>query len=170
MGRGRPPVYTGCKIEGCETKHYALGYCRSHWEKNRKGTLNKVSVNAGRCTVTGCDHQASTRRLCQSHYTRLWLGKSIDSPIRRWHSEPSYWTAHRAVYAARGKAADQDCAWCGRPAEEWALRADAKMQRDNISKAAGKLFSTDVYDYFPMCKPHHRSYDSQHGVNKLAVV
>jgi hypothetical protein len=34
---GRPPLHTGCKVEGCTNEHYALGLCSKHYQQERRG-------------------------------------------------------------------------------------------------------------------------------------
>lgn len=34
---GRPPLHTGCKVEGCSNEHYALGLCSKHYQQERRG-------------------------------------------------------------------------------------------------------------------------------------
>lgn len=55
----------------------------------------------------------------------------------------SYRAAHSRVERARGKAAGHLCK-CGRPAYDWA----------NLT---GEF--SNVNDYEPMCRTHHRAYD-----------
>lgn len=29
----RPPLHVGCKVEGCDAKHLARGYCNTHYKR-----------------------------------------------------------------------------------------------------------------------------------------
>lgn len=43
---GRPPLYVGCKVEGCTAEHYALGLCSKHYQQSRRGKLQAASKRA----------------------------------------------------------------------------------------------------------------------------
>lgn len=62
-----------CSVEGCEAKHYAKGWCRSHWRRMYQyGRLEKViALVRGNCTIDGCDKKIKAHGLCKNHYHTL---------------------------------------------------------------------------------------------------
>jgi hypothetical protein len=74
-----------------------------------------------------------------------------------------YHGAHQRVKAVRGRASAHPCAWCGKPAEQWALgHATAHTQRDVDGKDAGLPYSADPSQYMPMCRRCHARFDRKH--------
>ena len=57
-----------CKVDGCERKHHARGYCQIHYMQNRR---------RGVCTVHGCGRDVDSRGMCQKHYQRFMRGAKI---------------------------------------------------------------------------------------------
>ncbi len=98
-----------CSIDGCDRIHCALGLCRLHWDRQRRGIPmhGKVRVKqypvgarprVDPCSVHGCERlifNAGTR-LCAMHYSRLRTRGEVGQaapevnaadPInRRWHT------------------------------------------------------------------------------------
>lgn len=44
---GRPPLHVGCKVEGCDAEHYALGLCSKHYQQARRGRLTSSRRRPG---------------------------------------------------------------------------------------------------------------------------
>ncbi len=61
----------GCKIEGCDREHHALGLCTIHYNEH----LFKTKLINIKCSVEGCENHispnTSKEKLCEMHFTRL---------------------------------------------------------------------------------------------------
>lgn len=73
----------------------------------------------------------------------------------------SYRTAHRRVYAAKGRAADYLCVDCGATAHDWAYDgADPEeLYGANGSGRPVLAYSMDPDHYAPKCRPCHLQAD-----------
>jgi len=65
-----------CKVENCNSKHYALGYCNKHWRrfKNHGDPLflvNPVVYDSDICKIEGCNKKRTSKGYCQTHYNRV---------------------------------------------------------------------------------------------------
>lgn len=68
-----------CKIENCNRPAYCKGWCKIHYERNRRYgspfTVYKRGMkrtkNLGECSFEGCHRPAYRRELCQMHHHRL---------------------------------------------------------------------------------------------------
>ena len=61
-----------CKVEGCENKHRAKGYCQKHYDKFKKygdPLITKEKIN--KCTVNGCENKHKAKGYCVKHYYRF---------------------------------------------------------------------------------------------------
>lgn len=76
----------GCKIDGCEGKHYVKGLCRLHHHRKLTGVPldQPVRTYDGKqgCQVDGCEREHKAKGLCGLHYGRLERGYPLDAPIR----------------------------------------------------------------------------------------
>lgn len=86
--------------------------------------------------------------------------------------EVTYRGAHKRVYAARGRAAEFDCANdCGRPAREWAYTGgdpDEKYGRAHPGKTeALSYYSASPKFYEALCTYCHRSKDMNRCAEEL---
>jgi hypothetical protein len=45
---GRPPLHTGCKVDGCANEHYALGLCSKHYQQQRRTRIERQAKAASR--------------------------------------------------------------------------------------------------------------------------
>ena len=72
-----------CKIENCELKVYALGYCRKHYERFHKyGDPLKISPIFNHddiCSISGCSGKYASKGFCNKHYQRFLT-----------HGDPNY--------------------------------------------------------------------------------
>lgn len=72
---GQRALGNTCKIEGCENRSEARGWCKKHYMRWRttgdpeSATEVRVS-NRGLCKIQGCERQAVTRGWCTAHYGR----------------------------------------------------------------------------------------------------
>lgn len=69
-----------CSVPGCERKHYARGFCGTHYKRQRTGRdpfgprLNNNGLPRGSvrtCSVEGCDGKHQAQGYCNLHYMRL---------------------------------------------------------------------------------------------------
>ena len=73
---------TGCDQDGCDDQHYARGYCKLHYHRNREGLPMDAPVPARTgekapprlCTVDGCTNIHRARGLCSTHYKHAYEG------------------------------------------------------------------------------------------------
>ena len=77
-----------CSVDGCGQPIKALGFCSTHWYRNRSGLPMDIPIGQlqisppkGPCAIDGCDTNARSRGLCTVHY-RAWLRKS-DERVRK---------------------------------------------------------------------------------------
>lgn len=71
-----------CKIENCESKHYALGYCRKHHERfKRYGDPEGKALKKQRqkCKIDGCENDRDAKGYCDKHYRRF---KKYGDPLK----------------------------------------------------------------------------------------
>lgn len=66
---------THCTIDGCQQKHHAKGWCRTHYNRNRRhGTplspvSNYIPPTTNRtCDQPGCNRKHHAKGLCMRHY------------------------------------------------------------------------------------------------------
>lgn len=70
-----------CKVEGCENKHLAKGYCMKHYMHNRiyGNPLPKfIMDHAEYCSIPGCNNKYAAKGYCHKHYNR-W--KRYNDPL-----------------------------------------------------------------------------------------
>ncbi len=72
-----------CKIEGCEGKHEAKGYCQGHYKRYKRNAdisvaLVKRNTRAKMCSIAGCKDQHKAKGLCLFHYGRKRQGTRIN--------------------------------------------------------------------------------------------
>ena len=63
-----------CDVPGCDSNHFAKGYCRKHhtrWLRNGDPTVNLKTAIPTPCRVDGCEKLARCRGLCDKHYIAL---------------------------------------------------------------------------------------------------
>ena len=59
-----------CSVEGCERKHYAKGFCRTHYARMSRGApLDRPIQRHGGpvkfCSVEGCDRGNRAKGFCR---------------------------------------------------------------------------------------------------------
>lgn len=67
--------------------------------------------------------------------------------------------AHKRLTRERGSAKDYRCEVCPKQAQEWALWHGAEDQQTWLVRGKELSYSTEPWDYMPMCASHHRKYD-----------
>ena len=65
--------YWGCKIEGCDRKHKAFGYCKLHYRRLKKHGSTDVPQkwHKGKCTLEYCNRKHHVKGFCELHYKRI---------------------------------------------------------------------------------------------------
>jgi len=74
-----------CSVPNCDRKHYARGFCNTHYMRLRNGTDMDAPIRGSgprTCTHDGCDRKHFSKGYCQPHYERLRKGRDMDAPIR----------------------------------------------------------------------------------------
>lgn len=129
-----------CSVEGCGSKHKAIGYCNAHYFRvKRYGDLNHVGV--------GKPH------LGAGHHN--WRGDN-----------PSYLAAHGRVSRMHGSAREWWCEHCDSRAHHWAY--DHKdTEKELEDPETGCKYSPDPERYFPLCVPCHKVFDGLTGLGSM---
>lgn len=128
---GRPKCADGCVCvrHTPEFRAKMVAAARKSWEGATTPELRLAKMEAAHAAQKPCEPGCT----CGRHGGAVYVG-------------PSYDSRHKAVYQARGKAADHTCADCTSAAAEWA----------QIHETDG----TDPLEHYqPMCIRCHRSYD-----------
>lgn len=70
----------GCSVEGCPGKHLARGWCRKHYEANRRNgdPLIGIRQKPGPCSEDDCEEPTVGMGLCRRHYS--------SDHMRRWRA------------------------------------------------------------------------------------
>lgn len=58
-------------MDGCGSKHFGRGYCRTHYERWKRNGDVQLRKASGPCSVDGCDRRRWARGLCRPHYRRF---------------------------------------------------------------------------------------------------
>lgn len=64
-----------CSVDGCDRDHCALGYCRSHYARYKKGQALNAPWKRERltqCQINGCERDARSAGYCHKHYARWY--------------------------------------------------------------------------------------------------
>lgn len=100
-----------CKIENCESKHYALGYCGKHYKKYKLYgdplyVHNPAEYHSDICSIPDCGKKRTARGYCQTHYVRyLKYGNPLHTEIEMhgMHGTPEYDTWHNMIQRCYGE-------------------------------------------------------------------
>ena len=68
-----------CKVDECDGKHDARGYCSKHYRKARGNGEFEVK----RCSVDGCDEQHDSHGYCQNHRRQFVSHGEIKNSSRK---------------------------------------------------------------------------------------
>jgi hypothetical protein len=159
-----------CAVDGCGEPRRARGWCNKHY---LRWSIHGSPTGGGRlrdgtrdqCTIDGCERPQAARGWCDAHYRRWRRGAPIgDASMRKVGSgdDVGYNTAHRRVAEAKGRAAEHDCVWCGKRADEWAYDhtdPNPRFVPDDAPRGPGMPYSLDPARYQPMCKFCHKALD-----------
>lgn len=80
----RPKITDNCTLDDCTSDYYAKGYCRSHYLKHQRGTLDhkrRVVSDRKDCKFDTCARPATSLDMCATHYSQHWNGREL-TPIR----------------------------------------------------------------------------------------
>jgi len=71
-----------CKLENCEKKHKAKGYCLFHYDKWRRKTspVNSKRNRNKICKLEHCEESHHCKGYCHLHYKRSLSGVNMDQP------------------------------------------------------------------------------------------
>ena len=59
-----------CSVDGCNNKHYGLGYCRKHYKEFKKyGEIRPPKPTT--CSVDGCNGKIKAKGLCNKHWVQM---------------------------------------------------------------------------------------------------
>lgn len=78
------PAREGCEFEGCDRKHYGLGYCQQHHrQKWRSQKLRPIGEKKGErlCDFPGCERKHLAHGWCKPHYRAEKAGRTL-KPIK----------------------------------------------------------------------------------------
>ena len=91
LGRGgkRKRDLKTCSYPGCERKHFAKGFCKTHYYRNKYGRpmdkpIIEYQKRGKECSVEGCDRPVRAKGLCVTHHKRLHDGVGMEKPIVAW--------------------------------------------------------------------------------------
>ena len=59
-----------CKIEGCDGKHKAKGYCIKHYQQYLKYGEGLAPIKQTICSVDGCNNEVRAKGYCIKHYNQ----------------------------------------------------------------------------------------------------
>jgi len=57
-----------CKVEGCDRKHSAKGYCKKHYNQIERFGETRPDYVPMKCKVDGCDKKHHAKGYCGKHY------------------------------------------------------------------------------------------------------
>lgn len=70
-----------CKVDGCEKKHYARGYCSMHYQRVMSSGKEDLEVLPEICSVDGCCNKRVKLGYCGKHYYRHRRHGNTDETI-----------------------------------------------------------------------------------------
>ena len=72
-----------CSVEGCDGKHYSLGFCNKHYKQYKKyGEVKEDRPEI--CSVEGCEEKHHALGFCNKHYMQIRNhGRIIDDDINK---------------------------------------------------------------------------------------
>ena len=136
-----------CSIDGCDKPIRARSWCATHYSRWREHGDPLALYKRGECPDPAAEAE---RRRKLSESSRGSKRPRSEEALQRIAAAaaartPGYAGAHHRVYRARGRAKDQICVSCGKPARHWAWIHDTDPG--------------DPQNYQPMCASCHHAYD-----------
>ena len=86
---GRPSIYQGCQVEGCDRPHKSTGYCATHYKQFRRGQtiapiIQRDYTHGLVCAAEGCEQPEHARGFCQTHYKRWERNGDASIVLKPW--------------------------------------------------------------------------------------
>ena len=79
-----------CNVEGCNNKHWGLGYCSFHYNRIKIGVpfdrpkhTRALDDPRRTCSVDGCEREHSALGYCAAHYQRYRRGQDVENPYQK---------------------------------------------------------------------------------------
>ena len=110
-----------CKIDGCNKKHYAKGYCSYHYERFRKYGDPEIVFPGPRigCLVEGCGGEHFGLGYCRKHYERF---KKYGDPLVVDHAHGGISRKENPICSIEGcEKPVQARGWCSMHYKRWEL-------------------------------------------------
>ena len=91
---GRKVANLTCSLDDCDSKHYAHGWCRSHYQRwrlwgNPEG--KQVSKAKRGCKFDGCTSPHNAKGYCYKHYNRWKIHGDPSIKLHKgWHEISGY--------------------------------------------------------------------------------
>ena len=128
-----------CSIN-CNKAHYAKGYCRSHYDKNRRYGDPEYKKQKETCSVSNCTELEYIKGMCRLHYNRSYRGVPLDRPkgIKgelnpRWNGGASEYANHYEMKKVRLQVLEEEgytCFNCDSPTKQIHHLDDSKDNHD----------------------------------------
>lgn len=112
------------------------------------------------CSDEDCKRPAAVRGMCHKHYNNWYFFNATNVVHRNVYEIVGYKAAHKRLHFRKGIASDFFCK-CGKPADDWALLtlSAETLYRQVNRHDANRVYSLNMDDYEPMCRPCHHAYD-----------
>ncbi len=100
-----------CKLDGCDDKHFAKGYCSRHYYQVRfHGRITRVEKGKKHpeiCKIEGCDNKEESLGFCRAHYKKhLKYGNPLEKRTAD-SFEPVRW-ANKQIQRIKGGKFDRE--------------------------------------------------------------
>lgn len=153
-----------CSALNCLDKHYAKGFCRLHYDLNRRnGTPTYKRIHYPHCTVNNCFKPVLRRGYCSFHYHRFRkqipfdLPKFISRDITgnknpRWNGGISEYPDHSRMIKLRKEVLEE----AGYVCEKCGGKADRIHHRDFNKSHQVKA------NYMPICNECNLKFHSKY--------
>lgn len=147
-----------CSVEGCDRLRKSRGLCQTHyvrlWRSGSTGPAEiKLARATGTCSVEECGQPAKRKGFCPLHYKRWYRhGDPLGGYTKLGTADVGYIGAQHRVRAARGKATEYRCGFCGEPAQMWAYTGGDLVPADRRFDPKGRAYSGNPADYTALCR------------------
>lgn len=178
-----------CNVKNCSCELYARGWCKAHYKRWLKAgdvrpneiigySVERVARVAeklrgrtyGRRSKSWCDNISKAKKGRSNGLEGHKMSETAKVKIRMANSgeRNKNWKGNKVGYVALHervrKMLVRVCTHCKTTEKiEAALSHEAQSLKTDIMKVNGKdrivRYSTDIDDYFPLCRPCHKQYD-----------